>query len=63
MTRIKKNTIEVQGTEIAVLSLGEDDFISLTDMAQNFDPPTLHDWPLHRTELSARARQWDLTTA
>ncbi|HEX8464101.1 MAG TPA: KilA-N domain-containing protein [Abditibacterium sp.] len=35
MTRIKKNTIEVQGTEIAVLSAGDDDFISLTDIARS----------------------------
>ena len=29
----------------------------------DFDPATLHDWPEHVEYLSARARQWNLTTA
>ncbi|MEW6543980.1 MAG: DUF2442 domain-containing protein [Nitrospirota bacterium] len=29
----------------------------------DFDPATLHDWPQHVQELTARARQWELTTA
>jgi hypothetical protein len=27
----------------------------------DFDPATLHDWPLHAESLAARARQWELT--
>ncbi len=26
----------------------------------DFDPATLHDWPLHADALAARARQWEL---
>lgn len=26
----------------------------------DFDPATLHDWPMHVEALTARARQWDL---
>lgn len=26
----------------------------------DFDPATLHDWDKHVTELTARARQWEL---
>ena len=49
MTRIKKNTIEVQRTAIAVLSFGEDDFISLTDMARKFgDDPVIYNWMRNR---------------
>jgi hypothetical protein len=33
----KKNTIQVQGTAIAVLTQKEGDYISLTDMVRNFD--------------------------
>jgi hypothetical protein len=52
MTRIKKNTIEVQGTEIAVLSAGDDDFISLTDMARKFgDDPVIYNWMRNRDTL------------
>jgi len=29
----------------------------------DFDPETLHDWPLYREALIERARQWDLVTA
>jgi len=29
----------------------------------DFDPATLHDWPEHVEFLTARARQWNLTTA
>src|SRR3954447_6252010 len=25
----------------------------------DFDPATLHDWPLYRHELAARAKQWE----
>ena len=27
----------------------------------DFDPATLHDWPLYAEELAERARSWDLT--
>ena len=27
----------------------------------DFDPAILHDWPAHRTEFIARARQWGTT--
>jgi hypothetical protein len=26
----------------------------------DFDPATLHDWPVYAAELEARAEQWDL---
>jgi len=29
----------------------------------DFDPATLHDWPLHVDELAARARKWELQSA
>ena len=29
----------------------------------DFDPATLHDWNEHVQELTARARQWELTPA
>lgn len=29
----------------------------------DFDPATLHDWPLQVAALSARARQWELGAA
>jgi hypothetical protein len=28
-----------------------------------FDPATLHDWPQYRSELQARARQWERVSA
>ena len=39
-------TINVQGTEIAVMQHGDDDFISLTDMVRNFDggPALIEQW-------------------
>ena len=37
MAKEKKSTINVQGTEITILSTKEDDYISLTDMVKNFD--------------------------
>lgn len=29
----------------------------------DFDPAMLHDWPEHIQQLSARAKQWSVTTA
>ena len=37
MTKEKKTTIEVQGTEITVLSKKQEDFISITDMVKHFE--------------------------
>ena len=37
MRKEKKSTINVQGTEITILSHKNNDFISLTDMVKNFD--------------------------
>jgi len=37
MPKEKKLTINVQGTAITIISHKEDDYISLTDMVQNFD--------------------------
>ena len=37
MSKAKKSTIEVQGTAITILS-GQDDFISLTDIAKHKEP-------------------------
>ena len=37
MKKIKKTTIEVQGTSISILSQPNGDYISLTDMVRNFD--------------------------
>jgi hypothetical protein len=39
-------TINVQGTEVAVMQHGDDDFISLTDMVRNFDggPALIEQW-------------------
>src|SRR6266568_2060978 len=37
MSKAKRNTIEVQGTSISILSQQGGDYISLTDMVRNFD--------------------------
>jgi hypothetical protein len=29
----------------------------------DFDPATLHDWPLHADAIVARAKKWDLSPA
>ena len=29
----------------------------------DFDPATLHDWPVYIDELAARAKQWELAAA
>jgi hypothetical protein len=29
----------------------------------DFDPATLHDWPIHAEALAARARHWEFTHA
>ena len=37
MRKLEKSTIEVQGTDITILSTEHGDYISLTDMVQNFE--------------------------
>jgi hypothetical protein len=37
MSKIKRSTIEVQGTPISILAQPGGDYISLTDMVRNFD--------------------------
>ena len=52
MAKSKKSTLTVQGAEIAVLSQGGDDFISLTDMARNFGGDDLiYSWMRNRNTL------------
>ncbi len=52
MPESKKTTLTVQGTDIAVFSQGEDDFISLTDMARNFGgDDSIHNWMRNRNTL------------
>lgn len=29
----------------------------------DFDPATLHDWPIHAQAMAARAREWNLSPA
>src|SRR5277367_2848573 len=29
----------------------------------DFDPATLHDWPVHAQDLAARAKRWNLSPA
>lgn len=41
MSKAKRTSIEVQGTAIAIVSLHNQDFISLTDMAQKFGDDVL----------------------
>ena len=48
----KRATIEVQGTTITVLSLKNEDFISLTDMAKKFgDDSLIYSWMRNRNTL------------
>ena len=37
MTKEKTTTIEIQGTEITVLSKQQEDYISITDMVKHFE--------------------------
>ncbi len=48
----KKSTIEVQGSNITVLTQKEDDFISLTDMSKKFGDDTLiYSWMRNRNSV------------
>lgn len=52
MSKTKKSTIEVQGTAIAIVSSGDRDFISLTDMAKKFgDDSLIYNWMRNRNTL------------
>ncbi len=52
MSKPKKSSIEVQGTAIAIVSLNNRDFISLTDMAQKFgDDSLIYSWMRNRNTL------------
>ncbi len=52
MKKSKTSLIEVQGTEVAVLSFGDEDYISLTDMAQRFgDDNIIYNWMRNRSTL------------
>ncbi|MDP1611058.1 MAG: KilA-N domain-containing protein [Sulfuritalea sp.] len=52
MSRLKKSTIEVQGTAIAIVSSSDHDFISLTDMAKKFgDDSLIYNWMRNRNTL------------
>jgi len=52
MSKAKKNSIEVQGSAIAVVSNDTGDFISLTDMAKKFgDDVLIYNWMRNRNTL------------
>jgi hypothetical protein len=52
MTKTKQNTIEVQGTAIAIVSQNNQDFISLTDMVKKFgDDILIYSWMRNRNTL------------
>ena len=52
MAKEKKSTINVQGTAITILSQKEDDFISLTDMANKFGGDDLiYNWMRNRNTV------------
>jgi hypothetical protein len=52
MAKEKKSTINVQGTEITILSQNEDDYICLTDMAKKFGGDDLvYSWMRNRNTL------------
>ena len=52
MRKPKKSTIEVQGTDITILSKELGDYISLTDMAKKFgDDVLIYSWMRNRNTL------------
>ncbi|MGA2654992.1 MAG: KilA-N domain-containing protein [Gammaproteobacteria bacterium] len=52
MTQNKRSSINVQGTVITILSLKDEDYISLTDMARKFkDEALIHNWMRNRNTL------------
>mgnify|MGYP001324513784 CR=1 FL=1 len=51
-TTDKKSSINVQGTEISVISLGTNDYISLTDMVRRFGGDDLiYGWMRNRNTV------------
>ena len=51
MKKNKTTTIDVQGTAITVLSHGDADYISLTDMASKFGDDLIRNWMRNRNTL------------
>lgn len=52
MSKARKVSIEVQGTAITIVSLDDQDFISLTDMAKKFgDDVLIYNWMRNRNTL------------
>ena len=52
MSKVKRTSIDVQGTAIAIVSQGDQDFISLTDMAKKFgDDVLIYSWMRNRNTL------------
>jgi hypothetical protein len=52
MSKSKQTSIEVQGTAIAIVSVDNQDFISLTDMAEKFgDDVLIYSWMRNRNTL------------
>ncbi len=52
MPKDKKTSLHVQGSAITVLSLGEESYISLTDMAKKFgDDALIYNWMRNRNTL------------
>jgi hypothetical protein len=54
MSKEKKSFIDVQGTEITIMSVKGEDFISLTDMAKRFgDDSLIYSWMRNRNTLES----------
>ena len=52
MRKSKASILEVQGTQIAVLTFGHEDYISLTDMTKPFgDDNLIYSWMRNRNTL------------
>jgi len=52
VSKVKRTSIDVQGTAIAIVSQGDQDFISLTDMAKKFgDDVLIYSWMRNRNTL------------
>ena len=52
MSKSKKSIIEVMGAQITILSVNDEDYISLTDMAKNFgDDAIIYNWMRNRSTV------------
>ena len=52
MSKSKKSTVDVQGTTVSIVSSGNDDFISLTDMLKAKDGEFfISDWLRNRNTV------------